>query len=160
MLAERGHEFVMHLLPAAKPDPKKPDRLRVGSVAGEAGSSMQIDLAGTHAGTYIDWSANSKSQDFIRLIMEVRGLSIREAFIYGCDWLGIPEDDGNPSIRPEGTKHIAPPRAPRLETRAPSEVWLRLQREMRPPGSNGLRAPGNSGFRRSATDPISARRGF
>lgn len=131
MLAERGHEFVMHLLPAAKADPKNKDRLRIGSVRGEAGSSMQIDLAGTHAGTYIDWSANSKSQDFIRLIMEVRGLSLREAFIYGCDWLGIPEGDGKPTARPEGSKHPAPARAPRIETRAPSEKWLRLQRDMR-----------------------------
>lgn len=132
MLAEKGREFVTFLLPAAVADPKNPDRLRIGSVAGEAGSSMQIDLGGRHAGTYIDWSKNDKSQDFIRLIMEVKGISIREAFIFACDWLGIPEDDGQPVKKPDGTKHKPTPRPPRIETRPPSDTWLRLQRDMRP----------------------------
>lgn len=90
----------------------------VGNLTGDAGQSLHIQLDGPKAGLWKDWADNSSKGNLFTLWREVRGLSGPETFAAIEQFLG--------------TATPAPRVSPRIETRAPSETWLRIQATMRP----------------------------
>jgi hypothetical protein len=130
-LTHRGAAFIAYLLPNAVPDKKTKDAVRVGSASGEAGQSMVVNLSGAHAGTWIDWSVSDRSQDFIGLIRENRGLNLHEACEFACDWLGIPSDDGMRRKAPLPTPAPKPVVPPSPVVANSAETWASLQARMR-----------------------------
>ena len=81
-----------HLLPNARRDGHY---LKVGSIDGEPGQSLVIELSGSKQGKWRDYAADSHG-DMLDLIEHTQGLADkRSAVAWAKDWLGI-EDDFTP----------------------------------------------------------------
>lgn len=97
-----------------------------GSLGGEPGNSLKIRLTGSKSGVWVDFGgAGDDRGDLIGLWQRVRNLSLHDACEEACDWLNIPVDQ-----REQHAPNTY--RAPaKIETRAPSDTWLRLQARLR-----------------------------
>ena len=65
---------------------------RVGSVAGEAGSSLGIHLAGRKAGVWCDFATGEKG-DTLGLVRAILDIDLTEAMAWSRRWLGIEDGD-------------------------------------------------------------------
>ncbi len=119
-LSARAEQVCQHLLPNGR---RKGRAWLCGSLSGEAGNSLQVCLEGSKAGVWMDFGAGP-SGDLIGLWQQVRGIDLHQACEEACDWLNIPESD-----RAKPNPNPAP--AKKIETRAPSPTWLRLQQSLR-----------------------------
>lgn len=63
----------------------------VGSVSGEEGTSMKIQLTGGSAGLWADFAASGYSGDALDLFAQAKGISLSEAMREARKWLGMPE---------------------------------------------------------------------
>jgi hypothetical protein len=61
--------------------------------------SIAVEIAGPKRGTWFDHE-NSKGGDGIELICVMKGVDRREAFEFGCDWLGVDTGRTSPNNRP------------------------------------------------------------
>lgn len=122
-LAARAEEFCRWLYPHGKRSGRD---WCVGSIAGEAGDSLKICVEGSKVGRWADFGgAQDEKGDLVGLLKRARGLDLQHACNEAMDWLGVPEDQ-------RGKAELAHKPAPKpIETRAPSETWLRLQKRMR-----------------------------
>lgn len=99
-LRDRCEELVRELLPAAKRDGPY---LKVGSVMGEAGSSLVIHLNGQRRGKWTDYAGGDGAHgDMLDLIGAVHGFhAAADRVAWAKQWLGI-HDDWSPrdAVRP------------------------------------------------------------
>ena len=88
LLAERVVELVAELLP----DGKRYGRLwRCGSIHGEAGQSLAVELVGGRRGRWRDYSDSSKYGDLVDLVGWTRtGGDVGKALDWSRSWLGLP----------------------------------------------------------------------
>ena len=102
MLADRVEDVCQWLLPTGR-------RIRnewcVGSVDGEDGKSLRVNLAGK-AGLWRDFAADEKGGDLIDLIMAVRGTSKADAVKEAKEYLGLRDD--SPRFVPERKAYKKP----------------------------------------------------
>jgi hypothetical protein len=97
MLAERIEQLVLDLLPKGH---REGHEWRVGSVAGEAGHSLGVHLAGNKAGVWCDFSGSGDSGDALDLVCSVLGVDVGPALAWSRRWLGLDDDEvGLPSQR-------------------------------------------------------------
>lgn len=91
LLATKAQEVCMHLLPNGK---VKGSHYLVGGLDGSVGESLQITIAGSSAGRWIDFAnKDDKGATFTWLWAKTRKLSFPEAVREAKDWLGIKDDD-------------------------------------------------------------------
>ncbi|MDZ4345947.1 MAG: hypothetical protein U1E51_26335 [Candidatus Binatia bacterium] len=130
LLTARAEEVCRHLLPNGK---LQGGQWCVGSISGEAGDSLKVHLTGTRAGSWVDFAGNADDRgDLIGLWKKTRGVDLPTACEAALDWLDLPAEQRN-----DRSHHPAPP-PKRIETRAPSETWLRIQEQMRPGSATEL----------------------
>jgi len=106
MLAGNIRALAAELLPAGRRDGAE---WKVGSVAGEPGSSLSVRLAGAKAGVWKDF-ASGEGGDALDLVAQVlfRG-DRREAMRWARRWLGLPEDGAAAPAVAAGGSRRAPP---------------------------------------------------
>lgn len=91
LLSQRLPEFCNFLLPNGK---LKGNLWVVGSLAGEAGESLQITTSGSAAGRFIDFAnKENKGATPLWLLAKVRNLTFPQAINEACNWLGVKPDD-------------------------------------------------------------------
>lgn len=97
--------IIDYLLPNAKRDGR---HMVVGSVGGESGKSLRIDISGSERGRWKDFAMpDSKASDLLGLWAEVRcGGNIREALKEVKDYLGIRES--KPAFTAPPVKYTKP----------------------------------------------------
>lgn len=95
-LAARVESFCRDWLPHGKVDS---GNWRVGSLAGEKGSSLGVQLTGPRAGLWADF-AGTDSGDLLDLIAAIKGVPLREAIKLAKDWLGIHDPVAANQIKP------------------------------------------------------------
>jgi hypothetical protein len=96
MLADRVDQLVLDLLPAGH---REGHEWRVGSVAGEAGHSLGVHLAGNKAGVWCDFSGSGDSGDSgdaLDLVCSVFGVDMGRALAWSRRWLGLDDDEAEP----------------------------------------------------------------
>ena len=114
MLAARINQVVDDLLPAGH---REGHEWRAGSVAGEPGHSLGVQLVGNKAGVWADFAAGI-SGDALDLVRHCLGLEMSDAINWSRRWLGLDEyGDAGTSNRP------APPPSP--PNSLPSDRWRR-----------------------------------
>jgi twinkle protein len=87
-LAQRAEAFARWLMPSAV---LESGMLRAGSVAGEPGHSLAVEITGPRAGRWRDWANQTDHGDLLDLARAVRGGSMGDAIRLAKDWLGIRE---------------------------------------------------------------------
>lgn len=88
LLAQQAEAVAKKLLPGGK---REGAEWRAGSVAGDAGSSLGVHLAGTKAGVWRDFSGDKRGGDLLDLWAASRGISIAEALKEARAYLGVKE---------------------------------------------------------------------
>src|SRR5205823_8524510 len=84
-LSRRATEVVQLLLPRGSQEGAK---WKAGSIDGEAGGSLEVELDGSHAGQWRDWNGGDHG-DLVDLWKAVRKLSIGDTLRQVKEWLGI-----------------------------------------------------------------------
>jgi phage/plasmid primase-like uncharacterized protein len=128
MLAERMEALAPELLPGGRRTGRD---WRCGSVAGEAGTSMVVCLAGERRGRWKDHQAG-EGGDALDLVQSVLGGDTRQAIEWAKRWLGL--DDQQPDAiprRPAPAPVEEPPQADPVEKR--EAIWARCQHWLRSP---------------------------
>jgi hypothetical protein len=121
MLAQRIDALVRDLLPAGH---REGPEWRVGSVAGECGSSLGVHLVGTKAGVWADF-ATGRGGDALDLVRNVLDLGMPGALTWSRRWLRI--DDGEAAL----PQRAAAPPASEADHRDPLR-WQRPWNAARP----------------------------
>lgn len=89
-LDERIEALALHLLPGARCDGRV---LRCGSLAGEAGSSLSVQIAGAKRGRWYEHNGQFGG-DALDLVAQAKFAGdLREALAWGRDWLGLDSRD-------------------------------------------------------------------
>ena len=104
MLAKRAQDVCEWLLPNGK---RKAQEWCVGSVAGDAGDSLCVNLGGK-AGLWKDFADQEKGGDLIDLIMAVHGYGKADAVKAAKEFLGIKDD--KPSFVTKQRAYKLPPK--------------------------------------------------
>lgn len=120
LLAARAEEFALQLLPAAR---RKGNKLHVGSISGDAGNSLVIQLDGPYAGNWLDHASTDMHGDLIDLWRLTRGCSLGDAIKACAAWLNV---EHHTPVAPR-----APKAQPTVQLLPPSQSWLSLQRSLR-----------------------------
>ncbi len=122
-LASQCDAVCQHLLPAGR---QHGADWCCGSLGGEPGDSLKIRLAGAKAGVWADFGGSGDDRgDLIGLWQRVRNVDLHTACEEAMDWLNIPASQREAHAPNEYT------RPTKIETRAPSDTWVRLQQQMR-----------------------------
>lgn len=85
-LSERALDVCLHLYPNGK---QEGFVFKVGSICGDPGKSLQINVGGQWAGKWKDWADDSYHGDLLDLWQHSRGLNPPEARREIIDYLGI-----------------------------------------------------------------------
>ena len=105
MLANQAELVCMHLLPHGR---KQGKRWFAGSVAGEAGNSLVVDLVGSKAGIWSDFKESGHQGDMLELWQCCRQISFVETLKEARQYLGV-SDAG---LLPVKTKNFTRPERP------------------------------------------------
>lgn len=98
-LRDQVESLARELLPAAR---REGPYLKVGSLHGEAGSSLVIYLQGAKQGRWTDFADGDAHGDMLDLIGAVLGLNKGQSVAWAKDWLGIRDEwSGKPGQRPQ-----------------------------------------------------------
>ena len=87
MLADRAEELCRTYLPGGKRNGR---HWRVGSVAGEAGQSLWVDLRGNDRGRWRDEAVPDHKGDMLDLIAAAKGIDLPAAMDEAARFLGLP----------------------------------------------------------------------
>lgn len=96
MLNQNIESVVNYLLPNGK---RKNNEWCVGSVYGEPGDSLKINLGGVKAGVWCDFATGEHRGDLLDLWCACRNLEFSEAILEAKQWLGIPQPKFEPQKR-------------------------------------------------------------
>jgi twinkle protein len=124
-LRERVEAVVRHLLPKGK---RVGGEWLVGSVVGEEGCSMKVNLVGK-VGTWRDFAAEKGGKNLIELWKQVRRLDFKPAIIEAENFLGIRDDYHKrvKSYREVEAPGSARPEVDESSWKAVAEVWAKCQ---------------------------------
>jgi hypothetical protein len=89
MLADRIRALVSDLLPNGH---REGSEWRAGSLAGEAGTSLGVHLAGQKAGVWCDFATGEKG-DALELVRATLEVDLTGAMTWARRWLGIEDED-------------------------------------------------------------------
>lgn len=121
MLAARCEEFVKPLFPNGE---QQGEEWCVGSIAGEAGSSLKIKLSGEGAGLWKDWATSDPGGDLLDLYAATKKLPLGVAMRECAKWLGIEDPEWGQRKKREYSRAQMPGTALPL-SRAPAVAnWL------------------------------------
>lgn len=95
-LTERAFDLCAHLFPNGK---RSGPTFKVGSVQGDAGHSLSVQLEGPKAGRWTDF-ASDEGGDLIALIEQALGLSPVQAADFARQFLGLPAWAPEPNTPP------------------------------------------------------------
>jgi hypothetical protein len=115
MLADRAPELARDLLPGGR---REGAEWRCGSIAGEAGQSLAVHLAGPKAGVWSDFSTG-QAGDALDLVRAVFGFDMHEALVWSHRWLGL--EDGEVAV-PQRLAPTAKPE-PELDPQRWARPW-------------------------------------
>lgn len=121
-LKERAEEVCRHLLPNGHRDGNE---WKVGSVAGEPGSSLGVNLAGK-AGVWSDFAVGTSGKTFMSLWCAVRGQEFKVCIREAKAFLGIQDDFEQRWHRPaqvQGTEMPEGERPDESAWKAVAETW-------------------------------------
>lgn len=90
MLGERAEDVCRWLLPGGK---RMGSEWRCGSVAGDEGDSLGVNLSPGKGGVWRDFASDERGGDLIDLIMAVRGLDKKGALAEAKGFLGLKDDE-------------------------------------------------------------------
>ncbi len=96
LLQERVEELCAHLLPGGK---RVGHEWLCGSVNGEAGKSMHVELRGEKAGMWND-HASDQGGDVLALVQAHHGTDFKGAMDWARQWLGLPAWSPDPNAAP------------------------------------------------------------
>lgn len=131
-LRDKFSDVVLYLFPAAK---IKGNKAHIGSIDGEKGDSMVIEVAGPHIGRAVDFSnPEQKSGTPLMLWSRARGVTYSVAVKEAKGWLGIKDDDyGMSSSKPKKTYSNPDKKGLRsLDTNTKAMDYLCLERKLCP----------------------------
>lgn len=131
MLLDRFEEVCMELLPNGK---RYGNMWVVGSIAGEAGESLQITLNGSAAGRFKDFSdGDTKGASPLWLWTKAKNITFPEAIAEAKKWLGLKDDDFGVKRHRAKTYSKPDKAAIRLaESNTPVMDYLTLERRLNP----------------------------
>lgn len=114
-LTDRVESVCQWLLPGGK---SVQGNWRCGSVAGEPGDSLGVQLTGPNRGIWADFAGDDKG-DLLDLIVSAKAVPMRDAIKMAKEWLGIREPESKVPKKtygkPKGTPKLAPTRNPVME---------------------------------------------
>lgn len=131
-LKDRFQDVVLYLYPAAK---IKGSKAHIGSIDGEKGDSMVIEISGPHIGRAVDFSnPENKSGTPLMLWSRARGVTYSASVREAKDWLGIKDDDyGMSANKPKKTYSSPDKKGLRsLDTNTKAMDYLCLERRLCP----------------------------
>lgn len=106
----------------------------VGSLAGEPGQSLRIELRGERRGLWIDHADRSLGGDALDLVAQALFNGSRaDAWRWGCDWLGLGEADdaaARPVRRPPPPTPSEPEETPEAKRQRAFGRWLSAQQKI------------------------------
>ncbi|MBV8121802.1 MAG: hypothetical protein JO081_17900 [Alphaproteobacteria bacterium] len=118
-IAERLAGRIATLAPELFPDGHREGQLwRVGSLAGEPGQSLAINLGGRYHGHYYDFSSDERGDALDLVAHRYCQGDLRQAIDWGRAWLGMPERAAEPRIA-----NAAPSTDPERNRRAALAIW-------------------------------------
>lgn len=133
MLAERTDALVRALLPAGR---RSGGWWKVGSLDGEKGDSLGVELSGARRGYWRDY-ATGEHGDALDLVRQTKGYAMRDALDWARGWLGIERAGAAPAKSAEiaaareraRAEADAREQAKREETRGKARaLWLAAER--------------------------------
>lgn len=137
-LANNIHALVGHLLPAGR---QHGNTWEVGSIHGEPGKTLKVNLAGEHQGRWVDWNGQEHKGDALDLWAQSRNIALPEAIREAKRWLGIADDlpqmEQRIYSRPKDDKQVVNPQGPAMH-------WLVTERKLKPEIVNRYRVQGDS----------------
>ena len=110
------------LLPQGK---KNGPIYEVGSIYGEPGKTLKVNLTGTHQGHWCDWNGAEHKGDALDLWAAAKGIPLPEALKQAKEWLGIRE----PVLPEKSYKRPEDDRTP-LAINGKTMQWLVTERKL------------------------------
>src|SRR6266446_6802520 len=101
-LGSVAEEVCAHLLPAGS---RVGNEWRVGSIAGEAGKSLAIQLEGEKVGIFKDFATDDAGGDLVSLWCELRQLRFATAAAEIKSWLAARCEDPQTALQPKSPSH-------------------------------------------------------
>lgn len=137
-LAGQAEAVCRMLLPAGK---KHGKLFECGSVYGEEGKTLKVQLDGPHAGKWQDWNGGEKG-DLLDLWALAKGIPVPDALRQAKEFLGIRE----PTLPEREWKHPHDDKLP-LSADGAAMQWLGSKRKLEPPVVNRYRVQGDAASR-------------
>jgi len=138
-LADNIENLCMHLLPAGK---RHGATYEVGSIFGEPGKTLKVNLGGQHRGHWVDWNGQEHKGDALDLWSQSKGIPLPDALREAKQWLGIHE----PALPDRSWKKPADDR-PVLDINGTAMNWLVSKRCLTPAIVNRYRVQGDKAAR-------------
>lgn len=123
-LADNIENLCAHLLPSGQ---KRGAVYEVGSIHGEPGKTLKVNLGGQHRGHWVDWNGQEHKGDALDLWAQSKGVGIPDALREAKQWLGIHE----PTL-PERSWKKPTDDKPALDAAGTAMNWLTGKRKLTP----------------------------
>lgn len=124
------------LLPAGK---KRGNIIEVGSIHGEEGKTLKVNLSGSFQGHWVDWNGSEHKGDPLDLWAKVRNVQLPEALRQAKEWLGIREPE-----LPKKTWAKPSEEKPALKADGSAMQWLVTKRKLDPELVNRYKVKGDA----------------
>lgn len=109
-LLDKAELVCAHLLPSGQ---KVNSEWRVGSIQGERGKSMGVNL---REGVWSDFAGGDGGADLLSLWADKRGVDMHVAYDEACEWLGFdPRQDTSPRHVETTPRHVETPSKPTVK---------------------------------------------
>lgn len=134
-LANRAEEVCKLLLPNGNSHGKV---FECGSIYGEKGKTLKVNLTGEHAGNWVDWNGAEHKGDLLDLWRYTKNISLPDAIREAKAFLGIRE----PTL-PEKKYSRPKDDAPVLSPNGDAMQWFATKRKIEPPIVNRFKVQGD-----------------
>lgn len=124
-LADSIESLCTYLFPAGK---RAGQYFEVGSVNGEPGKTLKVNLAGDKRGRWIDWNGQDDKGDDLDLWAAARGVALPVALREAKDWLGIKD----PIADQERTWNAPKDDKPEIQAAGRAMQWFTTERKIEP----------------------------
>lgn len=135
-LADNIENLCAHLLPSGA---KHGQVYEVGSIHGEPGKTLKVNLGGQYRGHWQDWNGQEHKGDALDLWAQARAIPIPEALRQAKEWLGIHEP-----VLPDRTYAKPVNDRPELTMDGRAMTWLMQKRGLKPSIVNLYRVQGDA----------------
>lgn len=110
-----------------------------GSIHGESGKTLKVNLEGEHRGRWVDWNGQEHKGDALDLWAATKGIPLPDALKQAKDWLGIREP-----VLPERTYRRPQDDCPQLDANGKAMQWLTTTRKLESRIVNRFRVQGDA----------------